>query len=100
MWEENADAMRPALAQHDSLTRAAVEGHRGVLVKRTGDGLHAVFLDAADAVAATLELQLALSDPKAPPVCRSPSAVAFTPAPTSQGMATSTAPRSTAPHAS
>jgi predicted ATPase/class 3 adenylate cyclase len=64
MWEENADAMRPALAQHDLLTRAAVEGHRGVVVKRTGDGLHAVFQDAADAVAATLELQLALSDPK------------------------------------
>jgi predicted ATPase/class 3 adenylate cyclase len=65
MWEENAAGMRPALARHDALSRAAIEGHRGVLVKRTGDGLHAVFDDPADALAATLELQLALADPQA-----------------------------------
>jgi len=65
MWEENADGMRPALARHDALSRAAIEGHRGVLVKRTGDGLHAVFDDPADALAAVLDLQLALADPRA-----------------------------------
>ncbi|HZJ72178.1 MAG TPA: adenylate/guanylate cyclase domain-containing protein, partial [Planctomycetota bacterium] len=65
MWEENPAGMRPALARHDALSRAAIEGHRGVLVKRTGDGLHAVFGDPADALAATLELQLALADPRA-----------------------------------
>jgi predicted ATPase/class 3 adenylate cyclase len=65
MWEESPEKMRPALARHDALARAAVESHRGVLVKRTGDGLHAVFRDPADALAATLQLQLALSDPQA-----------------------------------
>ena len=65
MWEESPERMRPALARHDALGRTAVESHRGTVVKRTGDGLHAVFLDPADALAAALELQLALSDPQA-----------------------------------
>ena len=30
--------MRPALARHDALARTAVEGHRGTVVKMTGDG--------------------------------------------------------------
>ena len=46
--------MRPALARHDALARAAVEGHRGTVVKMTGDGVHAAFDDPLDAVGATL----------------------------------------------
>ena len=42
--------MRPALACHDALARRAVEGHRGIVVKMTGDGLYAAFPDALDAV--------------------------------------------------
>ena len=65
MWEENPERMRPALARHDAIARSTVERHRGVVVKKTGDGLHAVFADPADAVGATLEMQLAFADPQA-----------------------------------
>ncbi len=57
--------MRPALARHDVLTREAVERNCGRIVKTTGDGFHAVFDDPVDALAATLQLQLSLTDPEA-----------------------------------
>ena len=57
--------MRPALASHDALVRGAVEGHRGTVVKLTGDGVYAAFADPVDAITATLEMQLALADPAA-----------------------------------
>jgi len=43
--------------------RTSVESHRGTVVKMTGDGMHAVFDDSLDALAATVDLQLALADP-------------------------------------
>ena len=64
LWEQEPERMRPALARHDALTREAVEAHRGVVVKTTGDGFHAVFTDPLDALQASLQLQLALSDPE------------------------------------
>lgn len=57
LWEEAPERMRPALARHDAIARAAVEDHRGQVVKMTGDGLHAAFDDPLDALGATLELQ-------------------------------------------
>jgi predicted ATPase/class 3 adenylate cyclase len=65
MWEETPERMQPALARHDAIARSTVERHRGVVVKKTGDGLHAVFADPLDAVRATLDMQLALADPQA-----------------------------------
>ena len=65
LWEEAPERMRPALAQHDSLLRAAIARHRGTVVKMTGDGVHAAFADPADAVHASLELQQALVDAEA-----------------------------------
>src|SRR5664279_4827955 len=65
LWEEDPERMRPALARHDAISRAAVELHRGVVVKMTGDGMHAAFDDALDALAATVDLQRTLSDPAA-----------------------------------
>ena len=62
LWEQEPDRMRPALARHDAIARAAVERHRGTVVKMTGDGMHAAFEDPADAVRATLDLQCALAD--------------------------------------
>jgi class 3 adenylate cyclase len=44
--------MQAALARHDELLRASVESHSGHVVKTTGDGVHAVFALASDAVAA------------------------------------------------
>jgi predicted ATPase/class 3 adenylate cyclase len=62
LWAEQPERMKAALAQHDTMSRAAVESHGGVVVKTTGDGIHAAFDDPSAAVAAALELQLALSD--------------------------------------
>jgi len=54
-WEKHPHEMRAALARHDAILRAAVEAHRGHVVKSTGDGVHAVFTAAPDAVAAAAE---------------------------------------------
>jgi predicted ATPase/class 3 adenylate cyclase len=65
LWEQDPTRMRPAVACHDRVTRQAVKRHRGRVVKSTGDGIHAVFDDPADAVAAALQMQLTLADPAA-----------------------------------
>jgi class 3 adenylate cyclase len=38
-WEDDPEAMRSALAAHDEVLRAAIEGHGGWLFKHTGDGV-------------------------------------------------------------
>ena len=65
LGEEWPARMRVALACHDALARAAVEQHRGTVVKTTGDGVHAAFACPDDALAAVVQMQLALSDPEA-----------------------------------
>jgi predicted ATPase/class 3 adenylate cyclase len=65
LWEEEPERMPAALANHDAIARAAVGRHRGVIVKMSGDGVHAAFDDPLDALSATLELQQALIDPEA-----------------------------------
>ena len=63
LWEQDGARMSQALAAHDALARIAVEHRHGTVVKMTGDGVHAVFDDALDALAATLDMQQALADP-------------------------------------
>jgi class 3 adenylate cyclase len=63
LWEQNPDRMRVALVRHDTLLRTVVESNRGVVVKMLGDGMHAAFEDPLDAVAATVQLQQALTAP-------------------------------------
>ena len=55
LWEEAPEAMRTALARHDALFEAAVSEHGGVHIRPRGtdDGRLAVFVGAADAVAAS-----------------------------------------------
>ncbi len=65
LWEEQPDGMRHALAMHDRMAREAVSDHRGTLVKMRGDGMHAAFDDPLDAIAAAVQLQLALADSEA-----------------------------------
>jgi predicted ATPase/class 3 adenylate cyclase len=65
LWEQDGARMSQALAAHDALARRAVEDHRGTVVKMTGDGMHAAFDDALNALAATVDLQQALVDPVA-----------------------------------
>src|SRR6478735_7166954 len=60
LWEQHPDAMRSALARHDAVVRDAIERHDGFVVKTTGDGFHAAFDTAHDAVAAAVAAQLAL----------------------------------------
>src|SRR5947207_1911759 len=54
LWEEHVEAMRGAMARHDAILRRAVLAHDGRVVKGTGDGLHAAFARAADALGAAL----------------------------------------------
>jgi predicted ATPase/class 3 adenylate cyclase len=63
LWEQTPERMRPALARHDALIRGAVERHHGTVVKMLGDGVHAAFDDPVGAIAAIIELQLALAVP-------------------------------------
>jgi len=62
LWEEHPEAMRAALARHDEILRDTVDGHGGHVVKTTGDGLHAAFTTANDAVLAAVEAQRALGN--------------------------------------
>lgn len=50
LWEEHPTTMRAALARHDALLRDAVESRGGVVVKTTGDGVHAAFSSPVDAL--------------------------------------------------
>src|SRR5438067_4863045 len=60
LWEENPDAMRLALARHDSLLRAAIETNGGHVFKTVGDAFCAVFGTASGAVDAALAMQRSL----------------------------------------
>jgi predicted ATPase/class 3 adenylate cyclase len=60
LWEEHPEAMRTALARHDFILRDAVEANGGHVVKTTGDGVHAVFETAEDAIAAAIAGEVGL----------------------------------------
>ena len=57
LWELHPEAMQPAMARHDAILRDGVEANRGVIVKGTGDGLHAVFGIPGDALQSALAIQ-------------------------------------------
>ncbi len=60
LWERFPEAMQAALARHDAILREAILAHAGHVVKTTGDGFHAVFPTAPDALAAATAAQQAL----------------------------------------
>lgn len=60
LWQQFPEAMKTALARHDELLREAVQGANGQVVKTTGDGFHAVFASAHDALDACLQAQQSL----------------------------------------
>jgi predicted ATPase/class 3 adenylate cyclase len=60
LWEQHPEAMQSALARHDAILRDAIEAHEGFVVKTTGDGFHAAFATAHDAVDAAVDGQLSL----------------------------------------
>jgi predicted ATPase len=53
--------MKLALARHDEILRVEIERRDGQLVKTTGDGFHAVFTTAGDAISAAAAAQRALA---------------------------------------
>ena len=64
-WEQEPEQMAHALARHDVLLRAAVEAHRGRVIKTTGDGIYAAFADATNCVEAAIAIQQSIADPAA-----------------------------------
>jgi adenylate cyclase len=60
LWEAQHEAMRDALARHDALMRQSIEAHGGHVVKTVGDGFHAAFATAPNALRAALAAQQAL----------------------------------------
>ena len=57
LWENHPEAMKSALAKHDLILKEAVESNHGQIFKTTGDGVHAVFTTAIDAINAAVESQ-------------------------------------------
>jgi predicted ATPase len=62
-WEEDAVAMRAALAAHDEVLRTAIEGQGGFVFSHTGDGVVAAFASPRSAVDAAVAAQRALELP-------------------------------------
>src|SRR6516225_528538 len=62
-WENDANAMRAALASHDEVLRSAIEAHGGFMFKHTGDGVCAAFASPMGAVDAAVAAQLSLELP-------------------------------------
>jgi predicted ATPase/serine/threonine protein kinase len=61
LWEYHPEAMKLALARHDEIMRQAIESHQGYVFKMVGDAFHAVFTQATDALAATIQAQKELA---------------------------------------
>jgi len=57
LWDKHPKAMKSALAAHDTLLKEVVEVNNGQIIKSTGDGIHAVFSTAMDAVNASVNAQ-------------------------------------------
>ena len=62
-WEADPNAMRSAMARHDSILDEQLAKHRGIEVEagREGDSILAVFGRAADAASAAIEIQSAFA---------------------------------------
>jgi predicted ATPase/class 3 adenylate cyclase len=60
LWQERPNAMHDALARHDELLRHAIETHAGFVVKTMGDGFHAAFAAAHQALEAAVAAQRAI----------------------------------------
>jgi class 3 adenylate cyclase len=66
LWEAAPDAMRAALAWHDSTLRDAIEAHGGYVLATGGDGFAAAFARAGDALVAADKARMALGNEEWP----------------------------------
>src|SRR5262249_22314769 len=62
LWDSNPGAMRVALARHDTVVRATIQSHGGVVFKTMGDAFCAVFSTASAAISAALAAQCGFSN--------------------------------------
>ena len=60
LWESRPEAMRQALARHDTILRSAIERHGGRVFKTVGDAFCAAFPLAPSALTGALEAHVAL----------------------------------------
>jgi predicted ATPase/DNA-binding SARP family transcriptional activator len=61
LWVDFPDAMPAALELHDAILDQAIGGHGGTVLKRTGDGVTAVFSKTVKALEAAVSAQLTLA---------------------------------------
>ncbi len=61
LWERHPEEMQSALARHDAILRNAIHSNHGHTIKTTGDGVHAVFEKAIDAIQAAIQAQSGLN---------------------------------------
>lgn len=66
LWERFPGPMTGALKRHDTILRQAIEDSAGRVVKTTGDGMMAVFREAAGALTASLAAQRELGQADCP----------------------------------
>jgi TolB-like protein/class 3 adenylate cyclase/Flp pilus assembly protein TadD len=70
LWEAQGEEMRVSLARHDALLRQCIVEGGGYVVKTTGDGFHAAFTYASDAIAVAIACQKALHAEPWPPAAQ------------------------------
>src|SRR5437870_12793255 len=59
-WEQQPQAMKPAVERHDALLRQAIEANGGTVFRTMGDAFCAVFPTAPQALNAAIAAQRAL----------------------------------------
>jgi class 3 adenylate cyclase len=59
-WERCPQIMKSAMARHDEMLEVAIANFDGQIVKKRGDGYHAVFNTPINALRATIEAQRSL----------------------------------------
>ena len=57
LWEQHPEAMKSALANHDSILKEAVESNHGHIIKTTGDGVLAVLTTTMDGINTAVAIQ-------------------------------------------
>ena len=62
LWEVHPQEMQVAIARHDVIMQKAIAEKNGHVVKQRGDGFHAAFASAYDAVNAAVAAQTALQE--------------------------------------
>ncbi|MFI5505973.1 ATP-binding protein [Mycobacterium sp. NPDC051804] len=60
-WEQDPNAMRPAMVRHDELLEQAFAANNGYVFSRMGDGMAVAFATAGDAIVAALAIKETLA---------------------------------------